>query len=206
MARKTKAGAQLTRQALLHAALAVFSRKGYATARLEDIAREAGVTRGAIYWHFSSKADLYAALVADASARLDQVIGSALAEGGGSFVESTRRVMVRMLAYLEEDETYCAVQSLLLLRTGADTDADPGRLQQVNEFQNKERELAEIMRAGVMVGQFRADLAPEVGARAMLAYLNGIMLQWLLAPDVFSIKASAPSLVDIYIRGIAASV
>ncbi|HEY7975892.1 MAG TPA: TetR family transcriptional regulator C-terminal domain-containing protein, partial [Ktedonobacterales bacterium] len=90
-------------------------------------------------------------------------------------------------------------------KTGMDAHMDIGRVQQVNEFQNNEREFAEIMRAGVMAGQFRADLAPEVGARAMLTYLNGIMLQWLLAPDAFSVKASAPGLVDIYIRGIAAS-
>ena len=204
MARKTKAEAEVTRQALLLAALAVFSRRGYTAARLEEIAREAGVTRGAIYWHFASKAELYTKLVADASARLEQVIGSALAEGGGSFVENTRRVMVHVLAYLEEDETFRAVQSLLLLKTGMDADADIGRFQQVSEFQAKEREMADLMRAGVMAGQFRADLVPEEGARAMLAYLNGIMLQWLLAPDAFSIKASAPGLVDIYIRGIAA--
>lgn len=204
MPRKTKVEAEVTRQALLQAALVVFSRKGYAAAHLDDVAREAGVTRGAIYWHFASKADLYSALVADASARLDQVIGSALAEGGGSFLESTRRVMTRMLAYLEEDETYRAVQALLLTQTGRDDDPAKGRWRQVNEFQSKERELTAIMRAGIVAGQFRADLEPEEGARAMLAYLNGIMLQWLLAPDAFSVKASAPNLVDIYIRGIAA--
>ncbi len=56
--RKTKEEAAETRQALLRAALAVFSRQGYAATRLEDVAHEAGVTRGAIYWHFKSKADL----------------------------------------------------------------------------------------------------------------------------------------------------
>lgn len=204
MARKTKAGAEETRQALLMAALRVFSRKGYAAATLEEIAREAEVTRGAIYWHFASKADLYAALIADASGRLDQVIGGALAEGGGSFVETTRRVMTRMLAYLEEDATYRAIQSLLLLNVGAENEGDPGRAQQVSELRTKGDELAEIMRAGVAVGQFRANLEPEEAARAMLAYLNGLMFHWLLAPTAFSIKASAPALVDIYIRGIAA--
>jgi TetR/AcrR family acrAB operon transcriptional repressor len=202
--RKTKAEAEVTRQTLLRAALRVFSRRGYVAARLEEIASEAGVTRGAIYWHFASKADLYTALIADASARLDQVIAGALAEGGGSFLESTRRVMIRMLAYLEEDETYRATQSLLVLTVGAEGESDPGRSQQVSEAQVKGRELAEIMRAGMAAGQFRADLIPEEAARAMLAYLNGLMLQWLLAPATFSIKASAPALVDIYIRGIAA--
>lgn len=204
MARKTKAEAAETRQALLKAALAVFGRRGYAATALEEIAREAAVTRGAIYWHFASKADLYAALIADASARLDQVINDALAEGGGSFLESTRRVMTRMLTYLEEDATYRAVQSLQLLHAGAESEADPGRAQRISELRTKTHELAEIMRAGMAAGQFRADLEPEEAARAMLAYLDGLMSHWLLAPSAFSIKLSAPALVDIYIRGIAA--
>jgi len=61
MARRTKEEAGLTRASLLRAALAVFSTKGYAAATLEDVAAKAGVTRGAIYWHFGSKAELYTA-------------------------------------------------------------------------------------------------------------------------------------------------
>lgn len=204
MARRTKEDAVATRQALLQAGLAGFSRVGYAAARLDDIAREAGVTRGALYWHFASKADLYTALVADATERIERVIGAALAEGG-SFVANTRRVMVRMLAYLEEDGVYRETQALLLLRTGLDSDADPGRAAQERDLQARERQLSEILRAGVQMGQFRADLDPVEGARAMLAYLDGIMTHWLLAPNSFSVRASAPALVDIYIRGIAAT-
>ena len=45
---RTKEEAEVTKQRLLKAALDVFSRKGYADTRLEDIAAEAGVTRGAM--------------------------------------------------------------------------------------------------------------------------------------------------------------
>ncbi len=203
MARKTLAETQATHQALLRAGLMVFSQHGYAATRLEDVAQAAGVTRGAIYWHFTSKADLYAALVDDASARLDRVIASARG-GGGSFLAITRRVMVRMLAYLEEDETYRAVQGLLLLKTGVAPDLHAGHQQQLEAIRAKEAELTTVMRGGIAAGEFRADLDPVEGARAMLAYLNGVALHWLLLPDAFSIKASAPALVDIYLRGIAA--
>lgn len=203
MARKTLAEAQATHQALLRAGLTAFSQHGYAATRLEDVAQAAGVTRGAIYWHFKSKADLYAALVDDASARLEQVIASARS-GGGSYVAITRRVMVRMLAYLEEDEVYRAVQGLLLLKTGVAPELHAGHQRQLDAIQAKEAELTTVMRDGIAAGEFRADLNPVEGARAMMAYLNGVALQWLLVPGAFSIKASAPALVDIYIRGIAA--
>lgn len=60
--RKTKTEAQKTRQHLLDAALEVFWRDGITRASLQAIAQEAGVTRGALYWHFKNKEDLFETL------------------------------------------------------------------------------------------------------------------------------------------------
>src|SRR5947209_1846790 len=57
------APAQDTRQAVIEAALRVFARSGVLAATLEDIAAEAGVSRGALCWHFHSKDDLLTAIV-----------------------------------------------------------------------------------------------------------------------------------------------
>jgi TetR/AcrR family acrAB operon transcriptional repressor len=66
VARRTKAEAEETRRSLLDAAERIFHAKGVATTSLEEIAAEAGVTRGAVYWHFANKADLFMALFDDA--------------------------------------------------------------------------------------------------------------------------------------------
>lgn len=55
--------AQDTRQEVLQAALRVFARSGISAATLDDIAGEAGVTRGALCWHFHSKDDLLAGII-----------------------------------------------------------------------------------------------------------------------------------------------
>src|SRR6266571_7907472 len=55
--------AQNTEQAILEAALRIFARSGLSAETLEDIATEAGVTRGTLCWHFHSKDDLLAAIV-----------------------------------------------------------------------------------------------------------------------------------------------
>lgn len=60
--RRTKAEAEQTRRALLDAALTLFSTQGYESTTLAQIARQAGTTRGAIYWHFKNKADMLSAL------------------------------------------------------------------------------------------------------------------------------------------------
>ena len=58
MPRKTKEEAQETRQRILDAAERVFQMQGVSRTSLAHIADAAGVTRGAIYWHFRNKADL----------------------------------------------------------------------------------------------------------------------------------------------------
>lgn len=62
MARKTKENAELTRQRLIDAARRVFLARGVSRTTMEHIAAEAGVTRGAIYWHFNNKIDLIHAM------------------------------------------------------------------------------------------------------------------------------------------------
>ena len=63
MVRRTKEESLLTRTRILDAAESVFHDKGVAHASLEDIAAAAQVTRGAIYWHFKDKAELFDAMM-----------------------------------------------------------------------------------------------------------------------------------------------
>ena len=63
MARRTKAEAQETRRAIMKAAMRQFSQQGWSATSLVDVAREAGVTRGAIYWHFENKEELLLCLI-----------------------------------------------------------------------------------------------------------------------------------------------
>ncbi len=70
MARRTKEEAEQTRNGILDAAEQMFFERGVARTTLEEIARAAGVTRGAVYWHFDNKVDLFDAM--QARARLPQ--------------------------------------------------------------------------------------------------------------------------------------
>jgi len=62
MARKTKEDAEITRQRIIDAAREVFLSRGVSRTSMEQIATQAGVTRGAVYWHFSNKTDLFQAM------------------------------------------------------------------------------------------------------------------------------------------------
>lgn len=62
MVRKTKEDAELTRQRILDAARRVFLERGVSKSTLEHIASEAEVTRGAVYWHFENKTEIFHAI------------------------------------------------------------------------------------------------------------------------------------------------
>lgn len=62
MVRKTKEDAEITRQRIVQAAREMFLTRGVSRTSLEQIASHAGVTRGAVYWHFANKAELFYAM------------------------------------------------------------------------------------------------------------------------------------------------
>jgi TetR/AcrR family acrAB operon transcriptional repressor len=57
--RRTKKESEQTRRQIIAAARRVFARQGVRRTTLEEVARAAGVTRGAIYWHFAGKTELF---------------------------------------------------------------------------------------------------------------------------------------------------
>jgi len=62
MVRKTKEDAELTRQRIIDAAREVFLARGVSRSTLEHIATQAAVTRGAVYWHFKNKTEIFHAI------------------------------------------------------------------------------------------------------------------------------------------------
>ena len=200
--RRTKEEAAATRKQLLEAALQVFSRNGYAGTTLDDIAREAGVTRGAIYWHFSNKADLYNTLVGEVSSRVVPLVEQAT-EGGGTVLEILRRMFIHLLAYMEEDDEFRAVQELVLFKTAVTPEMAEGMQKKVAGTRAMLDRLTYAIQEGIQNGEIRADLDPRDGALAMLGFQNGLTTAWLLDPGLFSIKQRAEAMADIYIAGIA---
>lgn len=76
--RRSKEDAAVTRENVLAAAEQLFAENGIHATRLSDIAAAAGVTRGAIYWHFSNKDELIGALIDRLSTPLELAMGSLL--------------------------------------------------------------------------------------------------------------------------------
>lgn len=199
--KRTKEEAAITRATVLKAALSVFSAKGYDAATLDNVAATAKVTRGAIYWHFKSKADLYNTLIDEVSARGNTVVQNAVAEGG-TLLDILRRIFVNQCALMEDDRDARAVMELVLFKTGLNLELKAGRKKQIDEGNALIAGIADAMRMGIAQGVLRDDVEPTDMARAFLAFENGAIQQWLASPKSFSLKASAGSFADILIAGL----
>jgi TetR/AcrR family acrAB operon transcriptional repressor len=196
--KRTKEEAEQTKRDLLNAALAVFSRKGYAAARLSDIAQAAGVTRGAIYHHFGGKEELFIALLDDAAAISNQAIQQAVSEGG-SLLEVLSRIMIYTFNLIEDDSRFRQVMALSLFTTNLEELAQ----RRYQEAKLLVESIAQQLTGGIASGELRQDLDPKNAARALLAYQNGMALLWFTNPDAFSVKGNAEALAQIYLHGIA---
>src|SRR5215470_7244664 len=74
----------LARRQILAAALTVFSRQGYAGTTLDDITAAANLSKGAIYWYFESKADLFATMLGERASIFSQLLEDAVRGVGGA--------------------------------------------------------------------------------------------------------------------------
>jgi TetR/AcrR family transcriptional regulator, acrAB operon repressor len=200
--RKTKEEAEVTRQKLLDAAQRVFSQKGYADTRLEDVAQEARVTRGAIYHHFGGKVELYDALAKERFSRANRVLEDILAQDLLP-VEKLRQLMVRALELLEEDPAYRTFQDLVLFKTAYAPELEQGMQAKRKSMADFQLMLTQLVQAGIQAGEIRADVQPENVALAALGLVNGVTMMWLLEPGRFSLKERTAPIVDMFLQGIA---
>lgn len=74
MPRKTKEEAEKTRKGILKATLDLIYENGYSATNLNDIAERLGMTRGAVYWHFKNKLDLFYSLISEIEGEIDDLL------------------------------------------------------------------------------------------------------------------------------------
>ncbi len=199
--RRTKEEAKATRQDVIRSALQVFSEKGYAAATLKDIADRAGVTRGAVYWHFDNKADLYNTLLAEFSAISSQVVAKAV-EAGGTLPEILKRIFVRLLQEVERDRELRAVLELELFTMLRISELEASRQKQLEAGEQLLAGIAQAMEEGIQAGSLRKDFEPITMARSFLAFQKGAIQLWLLNPKSFSLQLEAEAMAEIYLKGI----
>lgn len=203
MVRRTRADAEATRAALLDAAEQVFLERGVSSTTLEQIARRAGVTRGAIYWHFKDKTDLFSAMLDRVQLPFAEFADRYRQRDGGEDPLGTLQSICRLaLARLEESETYRNVYDILLNRCEFATDLNPVYERQLRiQNENLYAAQSDFERAGEL-GQLRPSVEPRIAATALFALMHGLYVSWLWQPARFAIRAEGEAMLELFFAGI----
>jgi TetR/AcrR family acrAB operon transcriptional repressor len=203
MARRTKEQAAGTRERIVDAAERVFYEKGVAHASLEDIAAAADVTRGAIYWHFKDKAELFDAMMQRVVLPVE-----AIREGAGCCEEPDpltllKRSAVDVLLRTARDVNTQRVFEIAYHKCEYVGDAAGVRDRHIASQRECLGTIEEGFRACVRAGQLPKTVDPKVAAIGAMSLVSGLIANWVLAPRSFSLEKHAGTLVEIYFNGLA---
>lgn len=189
--RRTKEDAEKTRQAVLEAALTLFSRDGYSLTTLSRIAKEAGCSRGPIYWHFQTKDDLYEAVLAYSQEPLKELVAECSGMGETP-IEAMDHFIERWLGLLANDRKYRQSFEILLNKTEL-TDAMSKTLKQERQLTRSIIAMfRELLAQAKEAGLINTEESPEDLGLLSYTYLMGITQTWLFAPRLFSLKQQVP--------------
>ena len=114
--RKTKTEALKTKEHLMLAALKTFYQKGIARTSLNEIAQAAGVTRGALYWHFKNKEDLFDALFQRICDDIENCMHQDAADSNEQEWPLFRRTLMHFFTRLQTNDIHYKFHSILFLK------------------------------------------------------------------------------------------
>jgi TetR/AcrR family transcriptional regulator, acrAB operon repressor len=205
MARRTKEEAQETRTRILDAAERVFHAKGVAHAGLEDIAAAAKVTRGAIYWHFKDKAELFDAMMQRVVLPAEEMLERAGCDADGDPLALLRRATVEVLVRTARDPRMQRVFEIAYHKCEYVGDAVGVRARHIASQQECLKTIESGFRECVRAGRLPASVNPKVAAMGAMSLVSGLIANWVLDKTGFALGRHAEALVDFYFRGLAST-
>jgi TetR/AcrR family transcriptional regulator, acrAB operon repressor len=226
MARRTKPDAQATREHLLDTAEQVILARGLSRTSLQDIAQAAGLTRGAIYWHFADKVALFNAIMNRVDLPLEQalalardglriaadrpVVGPAQAATDTSPdpLQALRTLALEPFALMQRDPRAWRAFTILLHRTEFVGELAPLASRQDDALHDCQGQMTQLFSVAAQQGLLVAGLAPRTAATALLALVDGLLRLCTQQADPAATQAVLPEVapaVDALLRGMRAT-
>jgi len=196
MVRRTKEEAQETRAQIVAAAERAFYKRGVARTTLADIAQQAGVTRGAIYWHFSNKAELVQALLDSVHESHDHLARASESEDELDPLGCMRTLLLQVLNDLVLDARTRRINEILHHKCVFTDEMCEIRQQRQGAIADCHQSIVLALGNAVRREQLPADLLVDHAAVAIFAYIDGLIGRWLLLPDSFDLLGNAERWVD----------
>lgn len=205
MVRRTKAEAEATRERLLDAAEETFCRLGVAGTTLDDVARAAGVTRGAVYWHFSGKTELFRALCERSAPPLEHLLEEAAARKHEDPLGVIEQALSDAMSAVSGCSHTRAVLEILLSRSETPVQPDGGQPCLRDSECNVIASLERLLKQAIATGQLPKDADARLGALAINAFISGLVRQWVVDESSYDLAEVGPRLVRVMLEGLRAA-
>lgn len=186
--RRTKEEAEKTRQRIVDAAELLFFQKGVSETTLEQIARKAGVTRGAFYWHFADKSALMRVIYESISLpqqHLAEMPCDTTRDPFDVIEESTLIGLKRFASDERQQRVYALLSRIGLLDESVDDAQDF-----LNEaYENQRAQLISILTHAETAGLMSPNWTPVSAENALGRLLLGLYQEWLMGGREFDLEA-----------------
>ena len=208
MARRTKEEALVTRNKLLDAAECLFQTQGVSRTSLQDIALRAGATRGAVYWHFKDKADLFNAMMERVTLPLEAYFNpeDSPAENGSDpdaqALERTRNAILKALHQIVNDAQTRRVLEVATQKVEYVEELKTIRLRHLTVRDGFLCRVQQGLDAASRHKNLTLPLSSAMAARGLHALIDGLIQNWLLDPQAFDLLEAGQCTMDIYLTGL----
>lgn len=204
MVRKTKQEANETFALLLDAAEREFLQKGVAHTTLAHVATAAGMTRGAIYWHFKDKNALFQAMCDRAFLPMQSLLNEIMAASDKDPLDALRQLSVHMLTQSAKNPRQRIVFTIMFHH--CEKNAEMAFL--ANEMEKRGECLSrieKILQEAVMRGQLPSDMDTGISVHALHSYLIGLLHEWLIDPSAYDLERHGEAMIKIFLAGLVAN-
>lgn len=198
--RRTKEDAEKTRHALLEAAEQLFLENGVSRTTLEQIARTAQLTRGAVYWHFQNKAHLFHTMLDQVRLPPEQLVERLAASVGHDPLRALRDLCVETIEGLARSPQKRRILTILLHRcefTAELREAQERHDAFIRQFIDRtEQQFATVEE------RLWPSITPRLAARSLHAVVIGLFSDWTRDPTLFDPLQDTGALIDAQFRGL----
>lgn len=169
---------------ILDSALALMVTRGFNATTVNDIANQAGLTKGAIYFHFKNKTAILLALLDQVEKLIIGGMTERVIKAGPTSTDKLVAAIHSQGRLAESKINYLLLFTLILLEfNGSDTAIEP-RVRSI--YSAYVTALEEIVRAGMAGGEFDADIEPRELAAVVMALEHGTLMEWYCRSDTLN--------------------
>jgi TetR/AcrR family acrAB operon transcriptional repressor len=209
LARRTKEEALATRHKLLDAAEHLFQAQGVSRTSLQDIARRAGATRGAVYWHFKDKADLFNAMMERVTLPLEEFFNredtgtnSARDPNHNNPLDRIRHATVNALKQIVNDTQTRRVFEVATQKVEYVEELQAVRARHLTVRNGFLSHFEQSIDVASRQKNLKLTMPASVAAQGFHALIDGLIQNWLLDPQAFDLLEVGQCAMNVYLCGL----